>query len=46
MFLPFNFFINDNTGTHFYIWTINVFLIVVFYTYLAVVIWRGGTKRI
>ncbi|WP_231559610.1 hypothetical protein [Flavobacterium rivuli] len=45
MFLPFNFFINDNTGTQFYVWTINVAVIALFYTYLVSLIYTCGIKN-
>lgn len=44
MFLPFNFFINDESGIQFYIWNINIVVIALFYIYLVSLIWACSIK--
>lgn len=45
MFLPFNFFINEQSGVQFYVWNINVCIIIAFYVYLIGLIWQEGNRR-
>ena len=46
VFLPFNFIINETIGVRFYIWTINVVIILLFYIYLTALVWKNGRKKI
>ena len=46
VFLPFNFIINENIGVRFYIWTINVIIILLFYSYLTFLVWKNGRRAI
>jgi hypothetical protein len=46
VFLPFNFIINENIGVRFYIWTVNVVIILLFYSYLTILIWKNSRRAI
>jgi hypothetical protein len=45
MFLPYNFIINSTGDAKFYIWTINMIIMLLFYTYLAIAIWRNCRSK-
>jgi len=46
IFLPFNFIINASGNAKFYIWTINVAFILLFYLYLTILIWKNGSNKL
>ena len=46
IFIPFNFIINETIGVRLYIWTINVVIILLFYSYLTILIWKNGRRAI
>jgi len=46
VFLPFNFIINENIGVRFYIWIVNVIIILLFYSYLTFLIWKNSRRSI
>jgi len=45
LFLPYNFLINASGNGKFYIWTINIVFILLFYIYLTVFIWKSGYNK-
>ncbi|RYD86285.1 MAG: hypothetical protein EOP54_30595 [Sphingobacteriales bacterium] len=44
-FLPFNFMVNEGTGIKFYFWTGHIVLVLCYYLYLTVEIWRNGRTQ-
>lgn len=46
IFLPFNFIINGSGNAKFYIWIINTMIILLFYIYLTVLIWKNSRSAI
>ena len=44
--LPFNFIINENIGVRFYIWTVNVIVVLLFYSYLMALVWNNSRRVI
>lgn len=45
IFLPFNFIINASGNAKFYIWTINIIFILLFYLYLTILVWKSGYNK-
>lgn len=45
VFLPFNFLVNENTGIKYAFWAVNVLILLFFYGYLILNIWRNGRIR-
>ncbi|KGO86942.1 hypothetical protein Q765_08230 [Flavobacterium rivuli WB 3.3-2 = DSM 21788] len=46
IYIPFNFIINENIGVRFYIWMVNIVIILLFYSYLSILIWKNGRRVI
>lgn len=46
IFLPLNFILNSSGNAKFYIWIINVTIILLFYIYLTALIWKNGRRAI
>jgi len=46
IYIPFNFIINETIGVRLYIWTVNIVIILLFYSYLTILIWKNGRRVI
>jgi len=46
IYIPFNFIINETIGVRLYIWVVNIVIVLLFYSYLTVLIWKNGRRAI